>query len=106
MKQNTVHTFNMLILTINTDGLFHNQFPMVNLNISKIFQCLHMPQGLPLALEQIKAGITSENLLNEICQIIYSFISTKEITKKSIQQYNEFNKDIIQNGYIFFNPKK
>ena len=29
-------------------------------------------QRLPLALAQVKAGSTSENLLNEICQIIYS----------------------------------
>ena len=31
---------------------------------------------------QIKAGNTSENLLNEIRQIIYSLYQAKEITKK------------------------
>ena len=31
---------------------------------------------------QIKAGNTSENLLNEIRQIIYSLYRAKEITKK------------------------
>ena len=39
-----------------------------------------------------------ENLLNEIRQIIYSLYQAKEITKKSIQQYNKFNKVIKQNG--------
>ena len=31
-----------------------------------------MPQRLPIALAQVKAGDTSENLFNEIRQIIYS----------------------------------
>ena len=31
-----------------------------------------MPQRLPIALAQVKAGNTSENLLNGIWQIIYS----------------------------------
>ena len=31
-----------------------------------------MPQRLPIAVVQVKAGNTSENLLNEIRQIIYS----------------------------------
>ena len=41
-----------------------------------------MLQRLPIALAQVKAGNTSENLLNEIRQIIYSLYRTKEITKK------------------------
>ena len=41
-----------------------------------------MPQRLPIALTQVKAGNTSENLLNEIRQIIYSLYRVKEITKK------------------------
>ena len=41
-----------------------------------------MLQRLPIALAQIKAGNTSENLLNEVRQIIYSLYRTKEITKK------------------------
>ena len=39
-------------------------------------------QRLPTALAQVKAGNNSENLLNEIHQIIYSFYQSKEITKK------------------------
>ena len=39
-------------------------------------------ERLPIALAQVKAGNTSENLLNEIRQIIYSLYQEKEITKK------------------------
>ena len=41
-----------------------------------------MLQRLPIALAQVKAGNTSENLINEIRQIIYSLHRSKEITKK------------------------
>ena len=41
-----------------------------------------MFQRLPIALPQVTAGETSENLLNEIRQIIYSLHRTKKITKK------------------------
>ena len=41
-----------------------------------------MLQRLPMALAQVKAGNTSENLLNEIRQIKYSLYREKEITKK------------------------
>ena len=41
-----------------------------------------MLQRLPIALAQVKAGNTSENLLNEIRQIINSLHRSKEITKK------------------------
>ena len=41
-----------------------------------------MLQRLPIALAQVKAGETSENLLNEIRQIIYSLYRAKKITKK------------------------
>ena len=41
-----------------------------------------MVQRLLTALAQVKAGNTSENLLNEIRQIIYSLYQEKEITKK------------------------
>ena len=60
----------------------------------KILYHKNMLQRLPIALAQVKAGNTSENLLNEIRQIIYSLYRAKEITK-SVQQYNEFNKGII-----------
>ena len=40
-----------------------------------------MLQRLPIALSQVKARSTSENVLNEIRQIIYSLYQQKEITK-------------------------
>ena len=50
----------------------------------KILTAKLMLERLPTALVQVKAGNTSENLLNEIRQIIYSLYRAKEITKKSI----------------------
>ena len=41
-----------------------------------------MLQRLAIALAQVKAGNTSENVLNEILQIIYSLYQANEITKK------------------------
>ena len=41
-----------------------------------------MLQRLPIALAQVNTANTSENLLNEIRQIIYSLHWAKEITKK------------------------
>ena len=48
----------------------------------KILTPKQMLRRLPIALAQVKAGNTSENLLNEIRQIIYSLYRAKEITKK------------------------
>ena len=42
-----------------------------------------MLQRLLIAHEQLKAGSKSENLLNEIRQILYSLSRAKEITKKA-----------------------
>ena len=50
-----------------------------------------MIQTLPIALAQVKAGNNSENLLNEIRQIIYSLHQSKEITKKV---YNNLMKSL------------
>ena len=50
-----------------------------------------MLQRLPIALAQVKAGKNSENLLNEIGQIIYSLYQSKEITKKL---YNNLMKSL------------
>ena len=40
-----------------------------------------MFQRLPIALAQVKAGNTLENLLNKIKQIIYSLCRAKEISE-------------------------
>ena len=50
-----------------------------------------MVQRLTIALAQIKVGNTSENLLNEIRQIIYSSYQEKEVTKNV---YNNFMNSI------------
>ena len=44
-----------------------------------------MFQRLPIALARIKSGNTSENLLNEIRQIVYSLCQVNEITKKYLR---------------------
>ena len=49
----------------------------------KILTSKQMLQILPTTLAQLKAGNTSQNLLNEIRQITYSLYQTKEITKKA-----------------------
>ena len=48
----------------------------------KILTPKQMLQRLPIVLSQVKAGRTSENLLNKIRQIIYSLYRAKEMTKK------------------------
>ena len=50
-----------------------------------------MRQRLPIAPAQVKADNNSENLLNEIRQIIYSLYQSKEITKKV---YNNLMKSL------------
>ena len=57
----------------------------------KILTPRQMLQRLPITLAQVKAGNNSENLLNEIRQIIYSLYQSKEITKKV---YNNLIKSI------------
>ena len=50
-----------------------------------------MLQRLPIAFVQVKTGRNSENLLNEIRQIVYSLYHSKEITEKV---YNDIIKSI------------
>ena len=57
----------------------------------KILTPKQMIQILPIAFAQVKAGNTSENVLNEIRQIIYSLYQSKEITKKV---YNNLMKSL------------
>ena len=56
-----------------------------------------MLQRLLIALGQLKACNTFENLLNEIRQMIYYLYQAKEITKKVY-----INKVIKQNGYQIY----
>ena len=57
---------------------------ILNTNHSKlkILTLKQMLKRLLIALAQVKADTNSENLLNEIRQIIYSLYQSKEITKK------------------------
>ena len=57
----------------------------------KVLTPKQMMQRLPIALAQVKPGNNSENLLNEIRQIIYSLYQSKEITKKV---YNNLMKSL------------
>ena len=57
----------------------------------KILTPKQMLQRLPIALAQVKAGNSSENLLNKIRQNIYSLYQSKEITKKV---YNNLMKSL------------
>ena len=55
----------------------------------KILTPKQMFWRLPIALAQVKAGNTSENLLNKIRKIIYSLHQEKEITKNVIFEFNK-----------------
>ena len=64
-----------------------------------------MLQRLPIAFAQVKAGNTSENLLNEIRLIIYSLYWAKEINKKvysnimnSIKLWNKVDTIFMNSG--------
>ena len=57
----------------------------------KILTPKQMLQRLSIALAQVKAGNNSQNLLNEIKQIIYSLYQSKEMTKKV---YNNLMKSL------------
>ena len=50
--------------------------------VPKILTSKKMLQRLPIALGQVRASNTSENLLNEIRQTIYSLYRAKEVTTK------------------------
>ena len=64
----------------------------------KILTPKQMLQRLPIALAQVKTGNNSENLLNEIRQIVYLYQS-KEITKKV---YNNIFKSIQSQKWILY----
>ena len=57
----------------------------------KILTPKQMLQRLPIALAQVKADNNSENLLNEIRQIVYSLYQSKKSLKKV---YNNIIKSI------------
>ena len=62
-----------------------------------------MLQRLAIALAQVKAGNSSESLLNEIRQIVYSLYQSKQVTKKV---YNNIINQRIKNGYYIYKFRK
>ena len=88
-RQKVLETFQSGIFPKNkTEGTGFSDHRQSNL---KILTPKQMLQRLPIVLAQVKAGNTSENLLNEIRQIVYSPYRAKEITKKV---YNNIIKSI------------
>ena len=73
--------------------------------VLKILALKMMLQRLIIALAQVKAGNTSENLLNETRQMVYSLLQAKEITKKVYK--NIINSVTLQCKMylIFMNPE-
>ena len=57
---------------------------------------------MPITLAQVKAVNTSQNSLNEVCEIIYSSYRAKGITKKIYKNVMKFNKVIEQNWYYIY----
>ena len=58
-----------------------------------------MLQRLPIALVHGKAGNNSENILNEISQIVYSLYQSKGITKKI---YNIIKSTQIKKEWVLY----
>ena len=65
-----------MVLTILNSKYISNQNTILTPN--------QILQRLSKALSQVKTGSTSENLLDEIKQIIYSLYQEKEITKTTM----------------------
>ena len=71
-----------VVLKAFQSGIFHKLEESQKGEGLKILTPNQMLKRLPIALAQVKAGNTSEILLNEIRQIVYSLYRSKEITKK------------------------
>ena len=87
-REKILDAFESKIFSIKSKGA-----GIVNPNHSK-FKVLtpkQMLQRLPIALAQVKAGNNSENLLNEIRQIVHSLYQSKQTTKNV---YNNIIKSI------------
>ena len=90
-RERVLDAFESKIFPIKTKDSGYLDLQPSNL---KILTPKQMLQRLPIALAQIKAGDNSDNLLNEIRQIVYSLYQSKEITRKV---YNKIIKSIMYN---------
>ena len=102
-KQTTLDNINALYegreLILNT--FRSGTFPMKEKQGKglKIITPKEILQRLLIAIAQVKAGNTSENLSNEIRQIIYSLFRAKEITKKVYRNIMNSIKVLYKNEY-------
>ena len=90
MQKNTLFNNEMLYKARNEAIKFYDDYSFMMSEAKpkaaegsglKILTPKQMLQRLPIAVAQVKAGNNSENLSNEIRQIVYSLYQTKEITK-------------------------
>ena len=88
--------------------IFHNDYTRMVSKVKykwiygegrKLLSSKQILQRLLLALTHVKVGNTSEILLNEHIQIAYSLYEAKEVTKKNMQQNNNFDKVMKQIEY-------
>ena len=91
VQKNTLYNIEMLYKARNEAIKFYDDYSSMMSEAKyratkgkglKILTPKQMLQRLPIALAQVKAGNNSENLLNEIRQIVYSLYQSKQITKK------------------------
>ena len=91
MPKNTLHNIEMLYKARNKAITFYDDYSSMLSETKyrptkwtglKILTPKQLLQRLPIALAQEKAGNNSENVLNEIRQIVYSLYQSKDITKK------------------------
>ena len=88
-RQEVLEAFQNGIFSVNkTSSTGFSDYRQSNL---KVLTPKQMFQRLPIVLAQVKAGNTSESLLNKIRKIVYSLYRAKEITKKV---YNDMIKSI------------
>ena len=90
-QKNTLYNIEILYKTRNEAIKFYDDYSLMMSEAKvkatkgmrlKILSPKQMLQRLPTALAQVKAGNNSENLLNEIRQIVYSLYQSKQIAKK------------------------
>ena len=89
-RQKIIDLFNSYS-NIRSEAIYKSKQNETNGKGLKILTPKQMLQRLPIALAQVKAGNNSENLVNEIRQIVYSVYQSKEITKKV---YNNLMKSL------------
>ena len=78
-REGVLDAFESKVFPIKTEGTGFLNFDHSKLKILTPKQKL---QRLPIDLAQVKAGNNSENLLNQVRKIVYSFDQSKKLLKK------------------------